>query len=255
MPGRSHQRVDVLGVQISAINMDLAVTTLSDWLQTGESTYVCITGVHGVMECQRDPALLSILNSAGMTTPDGMPMVWASKWAGATQVDRVYGPDLMLEVCRMAADKGWRCFFYGGMPGVAERLAGILRERFPGLPVAGSYSPPFRDLTLEEDAEVIELINRADVDLLWVGLSTPKQERWMSAHRDRLNSRVMLGVGAAFDINSGAVKQAPRLLQRSGLEWLFRLIQEPRRLWRRYLRNNPAFVMRILRNPPRLIVE
>jgi N-acetylglucosaminyldiphosphoundecaprenol N-acetyl-beta-D-mannosaminyltransferase len=255
MPERSHQRVDVLGVRISAINMDVAVLTLTDWLTTGHSTYVCVTGVHGVMECQRDPALLSIHNSAGMTTPDGMPMVWASKWAGAKQVDRVYGPDLMLEVCRLAAEKGWRSFFYGGMPGVAERLAEILRERFVGFQVAGIYSPPFRDLTPDEDADVIELINRADADLLWVGLSTPKQERWMSSHRESLNSRVMLGVGAAFDINSGIVKQAPRFLQRSGLEWVFRLVQEPGRLWRRYLRNNPAFVMRVLRNPPRLIAE
>ena len=251
----NHPRVDVLGVRVSAINMESALATLDTWLSIGHATYVCVTGVHGVMECQRDPALLSIHNAAGMITPDGMPMVWASKWAGAAGVDRVYGPDLMLEVCRKAAEVGWRSFFYGGKPGVADRLVEILTERFPGLQVAGTFVPPFRDLTPAEDSHVADLINNANVDLLWVGLSTPKQERWMASHRQLLNAKVMFGVGAAFDINSGSVKQAPRLIQRSGLEWMYRFAQEPTRLWRRYLRNNPEFVLRVLQNPPRLIAS
>ena len=246
--------MDVLGVHISAINMDAAVNTVHEWLSSGAAHYVCVTGVHGVMECQRDPALLSIHNSAGMVTPDGMPMVWASRWAGVPAVDRVYGPDLMLEVCQRAAEQGWRSFFYGGKPGVADRLASTLVERFPGLQVAGTYVPPFRDLTPSEDSDVIDRINRAGADLLWIGLSTPKQERWMAAHRHQIWKPVMIGVGAAFDINSGSLSQAPKVLQRSGLEWLYRLIQEPRRLWRRYLRNNPEFVVRVLREPPRLVV-
>jgi N-acetylglucosaminyldiphosphoundecaprenol N-acetyl-beta-D-mannosaminyltransferase len=247
--------VDVLGVHVSAINMDVAVDTVQNWLTSGLTNYVCVTGVHGVMECQRDPDLLSIHNSAGMVTPDGMPMVWASRWAGAAGADRVYGPDLMLELCRRSVELGWRSFFYGGKPGVAERLAASLMERFPGFQVAGTHVPPFRDLTQAEDSQVIDRINQAGADLLWVGLSTPKQERWMAAHRGLINTPVMIGVGAAFDINSGSINQAPRFVQRSGFEWLYRLIQEPRRLWRRYLRNNPEFVIRMLRHPPRLVAE
>lgn len=245
----------MLGVHVSAINMDVAVNTVQRWLTAGLTNYVCVTGVHGVMECQRDPDLLSIHNSAGMVTPDGMPMVWASRWAGVSEADRVYGPDLMLELCRRSAELGWRSFFYGGKPGVADRLAARLVERFPGFQVAGTHAPPFRDLTSAEDALVIDRINQAGADLLWVGLSTPKQERWMAAHRGLINTPVMIGVGAAFDINSGSINQAPRFVQRSGFEWLYRLIQEPRRLWRRYLRNNPEFVFRMLRHPPRLLAE
>ena len=240
---------------VSAINMDVAVNTVQEWLSSGLTNYVCVTGVHGVMECQRDPTLRSIHNSAGMVTPDGMPMVWASRWAGVQEVDRVYRPDLMLEICRGASDRGWRSFFYGGKPGVADRLAAVLVERFPGLLVTGTYAPPFRDLTRAEDSLIVDRINAARADLLWVGLSTPKQERWMAAHRDLIDATVMFGVGAAFDINSGGLKQAPRLMQRAGLEWLYRLTQEPGRLWRRYLRNNPEFVFKILRNPPRRLAE
>jgi N-acetylglucosaminyldiphosphoundecaprenol N-acetyl-beta-D-mannosaminyltransferase len=247
--------VDVLGVHVSAINMDVAVNTVQEWLTSGLPNYVCVTGVHGVMECQRDPDLLSIHNSAGMVTPDGMPMVWASWWAGVSAAGRVYGPELMLELCRSSVEQGWRSFFYGGKPGVAERLAANLVERFPGFQVAGTHVPPFRDLTSAEDALVIDRINRAGADLLWVGLSTPKQERWMAVHRGLINTPVMIGVGAAFDINSGNLNQAPRFVQRSGFEWLYRLVQEPRRLWRRYLRNNPEFVIRMLRHPPRLLAE
>ena len=253
MSGASHPRVDVLGVRISAVTMPEAVAAFQQWIQSGESTYVCVTGVHGVMECQRDLGLLQIHNAAGMTTPDGMPMVWASKWAGVRDVERVYGPDLMLEVCRVAAEKGWSSYFYGGKPGVADRLAEKLVSRFPGLPVAGTHSPPFGDLSPDEDREIITRINQANADIVWVGLSTPKQERWMAEHRASVNAKVLVGVGAAFDINSGGVRQAPVLLQRSGFEWLYRLAQEPGRLWRRYLRNNPAFLWKVLSRPPRLV--
>lgn len=253
MSGVSHPRVDVLGVQISAVSMPVAVAEFERWIERGESTYVCVTGVHGVMECQRDKSLLDIHNASGMTTPDGMPMVWASKWAGVSEVDRVYGPDLMLEVCRLAAKKGWNCFFYGGKPGVADLLGASLVARFPGLRVVGSHSPPFGELTSQQDEEITALINRANADIVWVGLSTPKQERWMAEHRSSVNAKVLVGVGAAFDIISGVKRQAPRLLQRSGLEWLYRMIQEPSRLWRRYLRNNPAFVWKVLSRPPRLV--
>ncbi|HJU82408.1 MAG TPA: WecB/TagA/CpsF family glycosyltransferase [Acidimicrobiia bacterium] len=253
MIGAGHPRVDVLGVQISAVSMRTAVEAFNQWIQNGESTYVCVTGVHGVMECQRDRSLLHIHNSSGMTTPDGMPMVWASRWAGVRDVDRVYGPDLMLEICRLSVAKGWRSFFYGGKPGVADRLAERLTVQFPGLQIVGTHSPPFGDLTPSEDREITLRINGADPDIVWVGLSTPKQERWMADHRASLNARVLVGVGAAFDINSGSIRQAPRIVQRSGLEWLYRLGQEPGRLWRRYLRNNPIFLWKVLSRPPRLV--
>ena len=177
MSGASHPRVDVLGVQISAVSMAAAVASFEHWIANGDTTYVCVTGVHGVMECQRDRSLLNIHNASGMTTPDGMPMVWASRWAGVRGVDRVYGPDLMLEICRLSAANGWSSFFYGGKPGVAERLAERLIAQFPGLQVAGTHSPPFGDLTPSEDHEITVLINRANADIVWVGLSTPKQER------------------------------------------------------------------------------
>jgi N-acetylglucosaminyldiphosphoundecaprenol N-acetyl-beta-D-mannosaminyltransferase len=255
MSGVSHPRVDVLGVQISAVSMPTALAAFENWIQNGDTTYVCVTGVHGVMECQRDSSLLKIHNGSGMTTPDGMPMVWASRWAGVREVDRVYGPDLMLEVCRLAAAKGWSSFFYGGKPGVAEQLVERLVAQFPGLRIAGTHSPPFGDLSPNEDLEITARINRARADIVWVGLSTPKQERWMADHRATINAKVLVGVGAAFDINSGGLRQAPRVVQRAGLEWLYRLLQEPTRLSRRYFRNNPEFIVRILRTPPRRLVS
>lgn len=249
---RGIPRVDVLGVGISAVNMSMALAEIARWIEEGEQHYVCVTGVHGVMESQRDPELLRIHNASGLTTPDGMPMVWASRWAGMRHVERVYGPELMLELCAMASQRGWTSFFYGGRPGVAEELADRLVARLPDLEVVGTHSPPFRPLTPEEDNEIVDTINRADPHLLWVGLSTPKQERWMAEHVGRLRAPVLLGVGAAFDINAGLLPQAPRWVQRSGFEWLYRLLREPRRLWRRYLSNNPRFVWEILRHPPRL---
>jgi N-acetylglucosaminyldiphosphoundecaprenol N-acetyl-beta-D-mannosaminyltransferase len=243
-------RVDVLGVGISAIDMPQAVAEITRWVEEGERHYVCVTGVHGVMEARRDPELLRIHNASGLTTPDGMPMVWAGHRAGAPGMRRVYGPDLMLEVCALAAERGWSSFFYGGGQGVPELLAERLTARFPGLRVAGTWSPPFRPLTSEEDRAVVDRINRSGADLVWVGLSTPKQERWMAAHTGRLDANALLGVGAAFDIHAGLLPQAPSWMQRLGLEWLYRLGREPRRLWRRYLHNNPRFVVEILRQPP-----
>jgi N-acetylglucosaminyldiphosphoundecaprenol N-acetyl-beta-D-mannosaminyltransferase len=250
---RPSPRVDVLGVGVSAIDMDRAVAEVTRWIKEREQHYVCITGVHGVMESQRDPELLAIHNGSGLTTPDGMPLVWAGRWAGVAHMRRVYGPDLMLALCALAAERGWSCYFYGAAEGVPELLAERLAARFPGLKVAGMMSPPFRPLTPEEDAAVVERINAAAPDLLWVGLSTPKQERWMAAHVGRLAVPVLVGVGAAFDIHAGLLPQAPRWMQTSGLEWLYRLFREPRRLWRRYLRNNPRFILAIIRRSPRTV--
>jgi N-acetylglucosaminyldiphosphoundecaprenol N-acetyl-beta-D-mannosaminyltransferase len=245
-------RVDILGVGISAIDMTMAVEEIARWIKDGDCHYVCVTGVHGVMESRRDPELLRIHNESGLTTPDGMPMVWAGRRAGARNMTRVYGPDLMLALAERAAANGWRSFFYGGKDGVADRLVDRLQNRHPEMISVGTYAPPFRPLTPVEDDEIVARINAARPDLVWVGLSTPKQERWMATHVGRIDAAALLGVGAAFDINAGLLPQAPRWMQQHGLEWFYRLIREPRRLWRRYLSNNPRFVFAIIRHPPRL---
>lgn len=246
-------RVDVLGVQVSAVGPDDALEHVTSWIAARARHYVCVTGVHGVMESQSDDALLRVHNRSGLTVPDGMPLVWCAHRAGLPGTSRVYGPDLMLSVLARAAERGWSSYFYGGAEGVPELLAERMTARFPGLRVAGAESPPFRPLTQQESREAAERINASGADLVWVGLSTPKQERWMAAHREVLDAPVLLGVGAAFDFHTGRVRQAPSWMQQRGLEWLFRLLMEPRRLWRRYLSNNPRFVVALLRRPPRAV--
>jgi N-acetylglucosaminyldiphosphoundecaprenol N-acetyl-beta-D-mannosaminyltransferase len=245
-------RVDVLGVGISTVTPETALEAMAGWIRRGDKHYVCVTGVHGVMESQRDPALLEIHNGSGLTVPDGMPMVWACQRAGAPWVTRVYGPDLMRLVCKEAPAAGWRMFFYGATQDVVDRLLAHLRATNPGLQVAGSICPPFRPLSEEEKRAIVTEINAARPDVVWVGLSTPKQERWMSENRPYLEAPVLVGVGAAFDFVSGSKRQAPPWLQRLGLEWLYRMLAEPRRLAKRYLKNNPAFAVRAIRRPPHL---
>lgn len=235
-------RVNILGVDVSAISMETALEHIEQSISTRKGEYVCVTGVHGVMESQRSPRLRQIHNHAGLVTPDGMPLVWLSRLHGYKNTRRVYGPDLLLAVCQHSLTGGWKHYFYGGAPGVAEKLASRLVERFPGLAVAGCDTPPFRPLTLEEDLAAVNKINDSHADIVWVGLSTPKQEHWMAEHLGQVTAPVMIGVGAAFDFHAGLKKQAPRWMQRSGLEWLFRLATEPRRLWKRYLINNPLFL-------------
>jgi N-acetylglucosaminyldiphosphoundecaprenol N-acetyl-beta-D-mannosaminyltransferase len=244
--GSTSPRVNVLGVGVSALDLGQAVAIIEGWIERGERHYACVTGVHGVMESQRDEALRAIHNAAGLVTPDGMPLVWLCRLRHPGRVDRVYGPDLLLSYCARSAATGCRHFFYGGAPGVPEALAARLGARFPGLVIAGVYSPPFRQLALSEDEEIVRRINEAAPDIVWVGLSTPKQERWMHEHLGRLNAPALIGIGAAFDFVSGRKRQAPRWMQRSGLEWTFRLASEPRRLWRRYLLNNPLFVWKVM---------
>jgi N-acetylglucosaminyldiphosphoundecaprenol N-acetyl-beta-D-mannosaminyltransferase len=248
------RRVDVLGIGISPLTMNETVGVIAGWINTRAREYVCVTGVHGVMESQQDEGLRRIHNDSGLTTPDGVPMVWACHWAGCSETERVYGPDLMLEVCARAAKENWRMFFCGGKPGTAEELSRRLSVRFPGLVVVDTYSPPFAPMDETEVDEMLSRINHAKPDIVWVGLSTPKQERWMSAYRARLDAPVLIGVGAAFDIHAGSLKQAPKWMQQRGLEWVYRLFREPRRLWQRYLVNNPRFLWRVLRQPPKLRV-
>jgi N-acetylglucosaminyldiphosphoundecaprenol N-acetyl-beta-D-mannosaminyltransferase len=241
---RPRDRIDILGVRVSAISMNDATSTIEQWIRERSRNYVCITGVHGVMESQRDSELLGIHNNAGLVTPDGMPLVWMSRWLGFHHVERVYGPDLMHAMSALSAKAGYRNHYYGGAAGTTEKLQQALTTTYPGLPVVGRTSPPFRSLSSEEDDAIVNEINACSPDIVWVGLSTPKQERWMAAHVHKLNVPVLIGVGAAFDFLSGQKRQAPRWIQRSGLEWLFRCVTEPRRLAGRYLRNNPAFIMK-----------
>jgi N-acetylglucosaminyldiphosphoundecaprenol N-acetyl-beta-D-mannosaminyltransferase len=237
--------VDVLGVQISVINQDRAREVLFSAVRTGRRGYVTVTGVHGVMEAQEDEEFRAILNNALLTTPDGMPMVWMGRLQGERSIARVYGPDLVLNLCEHSRSENFSHFFCGGAPGVAEDLALKLRQRFPSLNVVGTFTPPFRPLNHDELSKLQQRVRTARPDFFWVGLSTPKQERFMAAHLNLLpEAKIMIGVGAAFDLLTGRVRQAPRWVQRSGLEWLYRLSQEPRRLGRRYLVNNPRFVLR-----------
>jgi N-acetylglucosaminyldiphosphoundecaprenol N-acetyl-beta-D-mannosaminyltransferase len=239
-------RVDILGVGVSTINLEDAVATVKRWIGEGSRNYVCITSVHGVMESWRDKRLRSIHNGAGMVTPDGVPLVWLSRLLGNRRTERVYGPDLMRIMTKVSSEHGYRQFYYGGAEGVAEKLAQALANAHPGLKVAGTFCPPFRELTADEDEVVIDTINTARPDIVWVGLSTPKQELWMSRHLGRIEAPVMVGVGAAFDFLAGTKPQAPRWMQRNGLEWLFRLCSEPRRLWRRYAYIVPSFTILVI---------
>lgn len=205
---------------------------------------------HAVIEAASDPELARIHEEAGLVACDGMPLVWCCRRAGFPWAERVYGPDVLLALSERAASRGYRCYFHGGRPGVARALADRLARRFPGLQVVGAHSPPFRTLQPAERAEEVRRINASGAHLVWVGLGAPKQERWMADRRPDLRAPVLLGVGAAFDIHAGMVRQAPAWMRRRGLEWAFRLGVEPRRLWRRYLVTNPAFVLGVLRRPP-----
>ena len=235
-------RYNVLGVGVSALTLaqarDLIVGARG---AGGPAAYVCLCTVNGLAEARRDPDYRRIFNESWLTTPDGMPVVWM----GPPGVERVYGPDLMLAVCDAGRARGLRHFFDGGKPGVAPELAQRLAARYPGLVVAGTHTPAFRELTPAELDALRAEVARAAPDIVWVGLGTPKQERFMAGPGRSLGAPLLVGVGAAFDFHSGRVPQAPRWMQRSGLEWLFRLCTEPRRLGPRYLTTNSLFVLRL----------
>jgi N-acetylglucosaminyldiphosphoundecaprenol N-acetyl-beta-D-mannosaminyltransferase len=244
-----NERVNILGVGVSAVNMDQALERLDGWVAAGERQYVCVCPVHSIMECRRSEAVRAIFNSAGMVTPDGMPVVWVARWSGHPHVGRVYGPDLMLAVLERQRH---RHFFYGGGPGVAKRLAENMKRRFPKVDIAGILEPPFAPLDKLCTPEAAQAINDSRPDVVWVGMSSPKQDRWMAQMRPLLDAPALIAVGAAFDFHTGAVRQAPLWMQRSGLEWLFRLAVEPRRLWRRYLVDNPWFLWELALQKTRL---
>lgn len=240
---RSPPRDRILNVPISLVTMADAIDTIKHWIEQGVSRFVCLRDVHGVMLSHTNEELLRIHEDAGMVTPDGMPLVWILRKRGH-DVSRVCGADLVLNVCELSLKIGASHFFYGGKPGVAERMSRTLSERFPGLTIAGHATPPFRPLTDEEDRTFVRKIRDSGAKIVWVGLSTPKQEYWMKKHVGELDGAVLFGVGAAFDFFSGDVRRAPIWMQNFGLEWLHRLCSEPRRLWRRYLILAPLFVLR-----------
>lgn len=236
-------RLDVLGVFVSAVDIPIAIQEIDLWICQGYRSYATLTGVHGVMESVRNEEIRRAHNAAGLVLPDGMPLVWLLRQHGYRFADRVYGPDLMPALFEHSQLTGYRHFLYGATPQALESLAGNLKRKFPAATIAGTHAPPFRPAGTDEDAAVIEAINATGADIVWVGLSTPKQELWMARHRHHLSAPVMIGVGAAFDFLAGLVRQAPRWVQRSGLEWAYRTAMEPRRLAGRYLRNNPAFLV------------
>ena len=233
---------NVLGVRVSAVNLKSATGLIQNAIEDGRKEYVCVRDAHGVVRCQKDPELRSIHNRAFLVTPDGMPLVWALKHAGHVESDRVYGPDLMLSVFDAGSAKGLRHFLYGATAETLEQLQARLLAKFPQARIVGSYAPPFRQLSMQEEADIADRLNRSDADIIWVGLSSPKQELWMARMRDRLEAPMLIGVGAAFDFHAGLKRQAPRVIQRSGFEWAFRLLCEPRRLWRRYALVVPTFI-------------
>ena len=235
-------RFDILGVQISAVDLPGSCQTIEGLIQERKKSYVCVCPVSTIMECVHDPNVLRVVNNATIATPDGMPTVWIGRKRGFKNMSRVYGPDLMLAMCERSALKGYRNYFYGATDQVLEKLESALKNRFPNLNICGKFAPPFRPLTEGEDRNVVKRINEARPDLLWVGLGSPKQDLWIDSHRKALEVPVMLAVGAAFDFLSGTKPQAPRWMQRIGLEWLFRLCSEPRRLWKRYLLGNAQFL-------------
>ncbi|HWT65836.1 MAG TPA: WecB/TagA/CpsF family glycosyltransferase [Terracidiphilus sp.] len=242
--GSERRCANVLGVAVDALDLEQALTMISDRLQNGPKGYVCAVSVHGVLEALHNDAVRNALGHAALAVPDGTPTVWVGRAQGYRGMDHVTGPTVMREVLRRAEFAGYSHFFYGGKPGVAEELAAKLKQELPGVRIAGTYTPPFRELRTDEEDEVVAMVNRLRPDIVWVGISTPRQDLWMRRILPRLNTRLMFGVGAAFDFLSGHIQDCPLWMKRSGLNWLHRLAQDPKRLWRRNLQST-EFLWRI----------
>ena len=234
----------VLGVRVHMIQMGEALALLEEWIRnSGRCRYVVVTQMHGIMEARRNPAFMTVLNSADLFLPDGVSLSWVGRLRGFASQKRVCGSDLMWEFFKLAEEKGYRSFFYGDTTETLRMLTLSLKKAFPRLEIAGVHSPPFRPLTPEEDAQAIEMINDSEADVVWVGLGLPKQEQWMFEHKDKLGVPVVAGVGAAFKFLSGRMHRAPGWMGNHGLEWLWRLLHEPRRVWRRVFLDAPRFIL------------
>ena len=240
-----HKKVSILGVNVSALDLDSACQIIEGWVAARYKAYVCVAPVSTIVDCQNNSAYKDIVNAADMVTPDGMPLVWLLKAKGCSDAGRVYGPDLMAALCQR---EGLRHYFFGSTPDVLSRLDQCLKKDTPYINITGMVSPPFRFDVGLEDAKVIAAINEAKPDVLWIGLGSPKQDFWMHRHRGCLDAPVMIGVGAAFDFVSGMKRQAPRWMRQAGLEWLFRFLSEPGRLWKRYLIGNSVFIYYLLKD-------
>lgn len=243
----SRQAAHVLGTEVDAIDMEQALRRIAMFLQDRRKGYICVAGVHGVMEAKRGPEFARVYAGAEMTIPDGMPLVWVGRLQGHSGIRRVTGPDLMLEMFRRDEFANVTHFLCGGTEGVADELRGALTRRFPQAKILGTWTPPFRALNLCEEREFIEIIRTLSPDVIWIGMSCPKQETFMAHYLPILETRLMVGVGAAFDFHTGRIRDCSDWVKKAGLQWLHRLLQDPKRLWRRYLRNNPAFLWHITR--------
>ena len=241
------KRYNLLGVSVSVTDVDRAYQTITRWIDRRDKQYICVCPVSTIVDCQKDERYKTIVNHAGMVTPDGMPVMWMGRLKGHPDIRRTYGPDLMRTVCRLGQERGIKHFFYGGTEETNARLVEQLKTEYPAIQIAGSYAPPFLACGELEKEVVLERIRQVRPDILWIGLGSPKQDYWMANHRERLDVPVLVGVGAAFDFLAGVKPQAPPWMQKSGLEWLFRLGSEPRRLWKRYLFGNTVFVFLILK--------
>ncbi len=241
------EKINIFGVYVHAVNLKLASQFLEKCIELRQKTYVCVAPVSTIVDCQKDKKYRDVVNKAGMVTPDGMPVVWIGKLKGNQTIERTYGPDVMRYFFSLSQDKGYRHYFYGSTPSTLDKLESNLKNTYSRLDIVGSFSPPMRDIGALENQEILNQINKVKPDVLWVGLGSPKQDFWMVNHRDKLDVPVMIGVGAAFDFLAGTKPQAPVWMQRSGLEWIFRLCSEPKRLWKRYLVGNSLFVFLVIK--------
>jgi N-acetylglucosaminyldiphosphoundecaprenol N-acetyl-beta-D-mannosaminyltransferase len=240
-------KASILGVQTDAQGFEQAIQQLQTWASGSTPRYVCTCPVYTLMMCRENPLVMQAVNGADMVTADGMPVVWVQRRRGYPQAERVYGPDVMEALMARTAATGIKHYFWGGLPGVADTLVQRMQNQHPTLKVAGTYSPPVSPVGDTPDPAVVERLNNSGADVIWIGLGSPKQDIWMMRYRPALRAPLLIGVGAAFDMLAGVKSQAPRWMQRSGLEWMFRLAQEPRRLGRRYLVYNPLFVWHVLK--------
>jgi N-acetylglucosaminyldiphosphoundecaprenol N-acetyl-beta-D-mannosaminyltransferase len=236
----------VIGAPIDVISMEAAVARITEWGLSRDSRVICICNAHSAVTARQDADFMGVLERADMATPDGTPLAYVMRHLGEPAQKRVNGPDLMWLHCRDAAEKGLPIYLYGSTPETLGKLSERLVTSFPELKIAGSYSPPFRALSADEEAAIVDDINASGARVVWVGLGCPKQERWMDRHKGRINA-VMVGVGAAFDYHAGVISRAPLWMQHNGLEWLHRLCSEPRRLWKRYLVTNSLFIWYAMR--------
>lgn len=238
----------ILDMKVNPVQYADILNQMDLWIRNQDKgRYIMVANVQSVMESHKNLLYKKAADNADLIVPDGMPIVVVGRWRGFHLKQRADGPGLMAEAMKVTGEKGWRHYFYGGTPETIIILIERLQKQWPDVQVAGSYAPPFRPLTDEEDKEVVEKINNSNADVLWVGLGNPKQEIWMQEHRDQVNVPVMLGIGQAFDLLAGLKKHAPIWMSNMGIEWLYRLVKEPRRLWKRYLINNPWFIYLVLK--------